>query len=234
MNLLDAIITIILAVGAWRGYRRGLIITVGGFLGFLGGIWLAGRYYLALSQYLGEKLGLKEVFARVLIPFCADVPTSTPGSGLPLSPSDPGFTGYPQSFWEPWLGLKAGIGGATLAHLLAGALVKLIAFFLLWGIVSYLIWWLAIVLTRVARLFFLGGVNRLGGLGLGLITRALGLVVFIGMLSPVILSLAASLSPDLQWGQVLTKIWNTSLLVPYFMKSWNVAVPVLKYVFGIF
>ncbi|MDH7577368.1 MAG: CvpA family protein [Bacillota bacterium] len=234
MNLLDAVVLLLLAAGAWGGYRRGLISTAGGLFGFFGGIWLAGLYYLPFAGFLGERLGMEKILTRILIPFCAGVPGGGFTAAIPVGSAGPAGalpTGFPPALWEPWLGLKSGIGGSALAQLLAGAIVKLIAFFLIWAVFGYLVGLLAAFITRVAHLFFLGGINRLAGLGLGLVTRALGLVVVIGMLNPIVLSFALGLPAAGGWGEAFANSWRNSLLVPYFTQGWNAAAPALQYFF---
>ncbi len=231
MNLLDAVILLLLAAGAWGGCRRGLIGTAGGLLGFFGGIWLAGRWYLPLAEFLGERLGLEGLLARALIPFCAGVPGGGFPAGVPAGGSGPPETAFPPFLWEPWLGLASGVGGSALAHLLAGTLVKLGAFFLIWAVFGHLVGFLAALLTRITHLFFLGGINRLGGLGLGLVNRLLVLVVVIGMLNPLVLSLASGLPSAGGWGEAFVSAWRTSLLVPYFTQGWNAAAPALELLF---
>lgn len=236
VNFLDGIILLILAAGVWQGLRRGLIATAGSFLGFIGGIWLAGRYYLPFARFLGESLGLRKLFAGILFPFCAGIPAG-------ITEFFPAFTGgaepatlhagFPLSLWEPLNSLQAGLAGTSRALLLADSLVKLIAFFLIWVGAGFVIGLIAAILTRVARLIFLGGVNRLGGAGLGLITQSLTLMVVVGMLTPVILGLTMGLTvPGTGW-ESLSNAWRTSLLIPYFTKGWEATAPVLQQVFQV-
>lgn len=234
MNLLDGIILILLVAGALRGYRRGLIGSAASFLGFLGGIWLAGRYYIPLAGLLEQRLGLEKLFTRILFPLCAGVPVS---GGGPLIHSVPGadIPGFPPSLWEPVQALNLGIGGVALARTLADSLVKLLAFFLIYALASFFLGSLAGFLggicTRIAGLFLLGGVNRLGGLALGLVTSALFVAVAVGMLTPFVFGLALGLPAAEGLRLALLNNWNTSLLIPYFTRSWGALALVLAHVF---
>jgi uncharacterized membrane protein required for colicin V production len=71
MNLVDGIFFLVLAWGAFRGFSRGLISMVCRFAGFLAGVWLAGRYYIPVADFLGNRLGLEGLFTKIFIPLCA-------------------------------------------------------------------------------------------------------------------------------------------------------------------
>lgn len=234
MNLLDGIILILLAAGALSGYRRGLIGAAASFLGFLGGIWLAGHYYIPLAGILEQRLGLEELFTRILFPFCAGIPVS---GGEPLLNPVPGadVPGFPPSLWEPVQALNLGIGGVAIARTLAESLVKLLAFFLIYALASFtlgsLAGFLGGICTRIAGLFLLGGVNRLGGLALGLVTSALFVAVAVGMLTPFIFGLTLGLPAAEGLRQALLNNWNASLLIPYFTRSWGAIALVLARLF---
>ncbi|MGB4504570.1 MAG: CvpA family protein [Syntrophaceticus sp.] len=231
MNLVDGIFFLVLAWGAYRGFSRGLISTVCHFAGFLVGVWLAGLYYIPVAKFLGVRLGLKGIFSKIFIPFCAggaptgSFPQLTPGPG-----AGPAFPGFPPSLWEPVQAMQSGITGVTTAQLMADSLVKLIAFFLVFAVVSIFLGrvlaLLAKILTGLAHLVLLGGVNRLGGLTVGLATNALFLVIAVGMITPFLYSIGLGF-----WGDgfrtVLLNNWESSVLVPYFSKSWDVASYVL-------
>lgn len=235
VNLLDGIILLLLVAGAWQGYRRGLICTAGGLIGFFAGVWLAGRYYIPFARFLGERLGLEKLLTAIFIPLCAGIPAGVPGILPVMTGIGPGAVdpyNFPPPLWEPVIALQSGLSGATRAHLLAGAVTKLIAFFIIWGCAAYLTGLAAAVLTRVAHLFFLGGLNRLGGVGLGLVERTLAVTVAVGMLTPVVLSFALN-APEPGFATGLMKAWRTSLLIPYFTKGWSAAAPVLQQFFHI-
>ena len=73
MNYLDIILILALFLFFWTGFWRGLIKTIGGLVGIILGIFVAGLYYedLALwaSQFLPWSEGLFKVIAFILI-FC--------------------------------------------------------------------------------------------------------------------------------------------------------------------
>jgi uncharacterized membrane protein required for colicin V production len=217
MNLVDGIIFLVLAWGALRGFSRGLISMACSLAGLLIGVWLAGSYYIPLADFLGVNLGLKKLLTNIFIPFCAGGTTGgTPEvGGLPI---------FPPSLWEPVQAMQSGISGITMAQLLADSLVKLIAFFIIFALVSAVLGAIlgvvANILTRITHLVLLGGVNRLGGMAGGLITNGLFLVVAVGMLTPLVYSFGLDTT--------LFNNWESSVMVPYFNKSWGAVAPVLS------
>jgi uncharacterized membrane protein required for colicin V production len=226
LNWLDLIILLVLLGGAWGGFRRGLILTAGGLLGFLGGIWLAGQYYHSAAQFLGIKLGMDNLFARVLAPFTANIPTATSTIRLFTTGSSKGF---PASLWMPVSNAQVGIYGSTMARSLALAIVNVIAFLLIMLLVSWLVMMVASFLSRTVHLLMLGGVDRLGGVGLGLVTRVLELAVIIGLLTPIVLGLSVGIPEQGGLLRSFSQAWHSSLLIPLFNGTWNALVaPVLK------
>jgi len=82
----------------------------------------------------------------------------------------------------------------TSARLMADSLVKLVAFFLVFAVVSICLGafleLLAKIATGFAHIVLLGGVNRVGGSAVGLINNALFLVVAVGMITPLLYSMS--------------------------------------------
>lgn len=228
MNLVDGIIFLCLAWGACRGFSKGLISMVCGFVAFLAGVWLAGQYYIQAAKFLGERLGLESIFTKVFIPFFA----GGPAESVPQLPSEAVNTlpGFPPSLWEPVQALQTGISGVTGARIMADSLVKLIAFFLIFALASCLLrtilGLLARFLTGLANVTLLGGVNRMGGLGVGLVTNALFLVVAVGMLTPLVYSLSLGVAGE-GFRTALLNNWQSSVLVPYMDKGWGAVAQVL-------
>lgn len=230
MNMVDGIIFLVLAWGAYRGFSRGLIAMVCRFAGFLGGVWVAGLYYIPVANFLGRRLGLKELLTKIFIPFSAG---GAPAGNYPQPATAAGSAlhGFPPSLWEPVHAIQSGISGVTSARLMADSLVKLVAFFLIFALVSICLGacleLLGKILTRLAHIVLLGGVNRVGGLAVGLINNALILVVAVGMITPLLYSMSLGYRGE-GLHTALMNNWNTSVLVPYFNKSWEVASQVLS------
>jgi uncharacterized membrane protein required for colicin V production len=226
LNWIDVIILLLLLAGAWGGFRQGMILTLGRLLGFLGGVWLAGRYYLAAARFLGVQLGLDKLFAGILAPFTAHISAAVPTFKLFSTGSARGF---PASLWVPVSNAQAGIYGSTMAQSLALAIVKVIAFLLIMVLVSYLVMLVASFLSRAVHLLLLGGFDRLGGVGVGLATRVLELAVVIGLLTPVVLGLSMGIPEQGGLLQSFSQSWHSSTLIPLLNGTWNTMVaPALK------
>ena len=230
MNLVDGIFFIVLAWGAFRGFSRGLISMVCGFAGILVGVWAAGRYYISVADFLGNRLGLEGLFAKIFIPFCAG--GASVGGG-PQFASDAG-SAFPPSLWAPVDAMQNGMSGVTSAQLMADSLVKIIAFFLVFAVVSFCLGacldLLAKILTGITDVVLMGGLNRLGGLALGLASNGLFLVVAVGMLTPLLFSLSLGFFGE-GFRTALINNWEASVMVPHFNKSWEVAAQVLANLF---
>ncbi len=71
MNWLDIVILVIVAVSTLMGLKNGLIKTLLSFAGLIIGIFLAGRYYLALAEKLSfitqDNIAQVVAFALILI-----------------------------------------------------------------------------------------------------------------------------------------------------------------------
>jgi uncharacterized membrane protein required for colicin V production len=226
LNWIDVVILLILLAGAWQGFRLGLILTLGRLLGFLGGVWLAGRYYLTAARFLGVQLGLDKLLAGILSPLTANIPAAIPTIKLFGSRSSNGF---PPSLWAPVSNAQAGIYGSGMAQSLALAIVKVIAFLLIMALVSYLVTVVASFLSGIVHHLMLGGFDRLGGVGVGLATRVLELVVVIGLLTPVVLGLFMGIPERGSLLQSFSLAWHGSALIPLFNGAWSTVVaPAMK------
>jgi hypothetical protein len=75
----------------------------------------------------------------------------------------------------------------------------------------------------------LGGLDRLGGVVIGLATRVLELAVVIGLLTPVVLGLSMGIPERGGLLQSFSQAWHGSTLIPFFNGTWNTIVaPALK------
>lgn len=73
MTVFDIVCGLLLAVGAWKGWRDGIIVQLSGILGLLVGVYLAYRYSIPASRWLGSEgmtgqaAGFLIVFGLVLV-----------------------------------------------------------------------------------------------------------------------------------------------------------------------
>lgn len=52
MTILDVVVLLVLAVFFFKGFQMGLVRAVGSFIGLVVGLWVAGRYYQAMGDWL--------------------------------------------------------------------------------------------------------------------------------------------------------------------------------------
>ena len=228
INVIDVIILLLLLAGAWAGFRRGLIITSGRLLGFLGGIWVAGRYYITVAHVLGVQLGMDKLLTGMLNPLTANIPAVAPVVNALNSAASKGF---PPSLWVPVGDALAGIYGSEMAHQLSLAIVKVIAFLLIMALVICLVMILASLLSKTVHGLMLGGLDRLGGVGIGLATSVLELAVVVGLLTPVILGMSMGMTDQGGLLRSFYQAWNQSTLVPFLNGTWTMLAPALKGIF---
>jgi hypothetical protein len=125
----------------------------------------------------------------------------------------------------------AGIYGSEMAHQLSLAIVKVIAFLLIMALVICLVMILASLLSKTVHGLMLGGLDRLGGVGLGLATGVLELAVIIGLLTPVVLGLSMGMPAQGGLLHYFYQTWRQSTLVPLLNGAWNMMAPTLKGLF---
>jgi len=134
--------------------------------------------------------------------------------------------GFPPSLWMPLLGLKAGVTSGTREMLLADAVVKLLSFLIIFGLVKGVADFLGGLLGKILPLFLLGPLNRLGGGLLMLVDSLLNLVITVGMLTPVVL--AFSIGSSQNW---LVSAWQNSSMIAHLNGGWALLTPLLQQVF---
>lgn len=66
MSVIDIIILAIVALFVWKGVKLGLIEAVGGIIGLFVGVFLAGRYFMAIAEAIQGPLFNSQTFARVI------------------------------------------------------------------------------------------------------------------------------------------------------------------------
>ena len=199
----DLIILAVLAFFAWRGAKKGLILSLcslaGIFLAFFGARFVSGEFYLPVSNIIEPGIYQTVLGAE---PDSGDPETSSPpayGPGEEEEPAQPAYTLEELLGSIREAGLFAGLAQfvdqavdadqiqasaqRTAAQALADYLSKLIAkagLFALTFVVILLVWFLVGHLLDLAfHLPILSAVNLAGGLVLGLVKAALIVVVLV-------------------------------------------------------
>lgn len=231
MNYVDLVLIIILALGAFKGYRRGFIYTLGGLFGWIVSLVIAMMYSSNLKIFFDEKLMLSNKLGEWLGEHLP-LPDFAQSAGSSVSEVQQSINNMPlpgfmkESLTEQVIILNAtGDGSASLAQVvgygLADIIVKGIAFLILFFIVSFIIKLLIMLFSRGVNATVFGGVNRLGGLIMGTVINACIMAVVVGVLYPL-LTVGMPANPV---GQEI----ETSFLTPILL---NIFAVISSHVFG--
>ena len=214
MNMVDYVIIGFVFLGAIGGYRKGLMISLISFLG-----WVAagiGAYVLTPRSviWLNARIGLTASvagFLREKLPVDA-----VPAGGTAVFPSAlfdlEGLNTYIQNIWVRTPAGSGGLadilsrqGGSILAHSLVFAILFILILFILR--------FLAHFLSRRLQGTLLGFFNRLGGMVLGAAVNILAAAFVIGVAAPWLV-ISAGTSTGLLHG--LSSSLAESTIAPYF------------------
>lgn len=172
MNTLDFIVLILLALGGFTGFRKGLITGLSRFAGKIAAIAIAVLFYKQFLDTLDQSIGLREKIepqvAAFLIKIMENTSVSGPGSTEVLAQSV--------------------LGQATMVVtdyiLMIGALLLL--FFVVSVIINLLI---AVIITPLAKNFSI--INRGGGLAFGFLSMLVAICLFAGLSAPLLTTAAS-------------------------------------------
>ncbi|MCL6580515.1 MAG: CvpA family protein [Firmicutes bacterium] len=231
MNLLDWVIAVGLAIGAIRGFRRGLVRSAAGLLGLFLGLILASRLYESLARYVEARYGLVTRLAGSLaehLPLAEPV-GSAPAAGGQLVDAIRGL-GLPESVCRYLSDAAARLGlgpGATVAEgvalVIAWSIVGILAFVAIFIVVQILATFLGGVVRGIIRLTPLSLLDHLGGLVVGAAWAAVGMAVTVGLLE------VASSIPALAFARPLL---DGSVLAPSLSAVFRVLLPRVPALFG--
>lgn len=65
MNIIDVMIGAFVLVGAWSGFRKGLILSISKLVGYIIGLVVALSMYKSLAYYMGTVFGLEKAFTNI-------------------------------------------------------------------------------------------------------------------------------------------------------------------------
>ncbi|MGI9951662.1 CvpA family protein [Moorellaceae bacterium AZ2] len=190
MNYLDWFVLLILAWGAWQGYRRGLINLAAGLMGYMVGVLVALNLAGPLASLVDRQWKVTEKGGSWLAAYLP-LPRfilQQDFSVQAVQQMDSVVGGWPlPSVWKAGLlnsMIQSGEKGLTLGEVLAGQLVfgvmKLLALLLLFYVSLWLVRRVGYILSRGVAFTPFGLPSRLLGSALGLGTQALYLSLFLG------------------------------------------------------
>jgi len=221
LNLLDWVILIFVFLGALRGYRRGLIAGIMGFLGFIFSAVLAGYFtprVLAWAEnrdiFVDWAAGVFESYFNPTAPTGAGFPQAD----MPLSGEDlAGVLNY----------LQAALSGSPEApeviieafyRQLASAAVHIVVFSVLLGASIFLVRFLIRLLYARMRGTVFGSLNRFWGFIVGGVVNALFIGLFLFILTPF-LAVGAAAREGFLYN--LYELFLDSLFIPYFLRLFS-------------
>ncbi len=196
MNIVDLLLIVIIGFGAFKGFRQGLIYSLGGLFGWVISLVFAGMYSKNLKTFLDNnyqftyKLGewFKDHMALPNLPLDSGASVSEIQQAV-NNLTLPQF--LKNNLTEEVIMLNAtGNGPESLGQVLgcglAGILVKGIAFLILFFLISIFIKIILKIISKGLNATFLGGFNRLGGLITGTGINSCILSIVIGVLYPLL------------------------------------------------
>ncbi|SMB87669.1 Colicin V production protein [Desulfonispora thiosulfatigenes DSM 11270] len=232
-SLIDVLIILILFSGAYKGYYRGMVGSVFGLIKTILALIIANKYSKPIVGFLDERFGIIEKLYNLLH---GKMPLALEGMTMPVVGNGSDMISiFINSMMLPeWIKeklnifalgsteLAKGLGisnmGDLLTYLIVVTLIKIIVFLLLWSFISSIISSISLMFTRKLDKLFLGKLNRIIGLVVGLALNSLIILVLVGMLTAY-----TAIIPDIG-DNILAKIAgsiNKSFLVPYYQAGFK-------------
>lgn len=228
MNLIDLLLIISLLLGLIKGFRKGLLNSLVGLFSCLIGFFVALKSYfylvkwlevkfqltVKLAQYFEKRLVLSETVSQLEIGTLpiADVSTSIDGLPLPEMLRMQLFD-FMQKIGEQISQNAEACLGDVLYLFLAEFVLKILVIILIWFVVDKGLMFFSRFLTKLTENTFIGALNKVGGVCIGLLIRVLILTIVIGLISPLF-SLVQHTEPSFL--SAVLKTMGEARLVPYF------------------
>ncbi|HAG10847.1 MAG TPA: hypothetical protein DCK76_05585 [Desulfotomaculum sp.] len=191
MNWVDVTILVIIGWFAWRGLTTGLLKGIARLAGIFLGIVFAMKYDSQLADFAGSKWHLTEKLSK--------------------------YFSFPTDLWNEsmsWWSSQGSsfTGGEQIQNILSMRLLEIIAFLLIFLVVYRLVYLVGSLLSKVARTAFLGPVDRLGGLALGIVNGLVIVLILVALMMPlqIPVSMFSGGQPD-NW---YTRSIQSSVIIP--------------------
>ncbi|QGP92115.1 Colicin V production protein [Neomoorella glycerini] len=203
LNYLDLLLLLLLALGAWRGYRLGFVNLVAGWISYLVAGLAAALYARPLAAALDQAWHLTSRWGNGLAPL---LPLPRPVLSQPLGTAATrqleillNGTPLPGMIKQSLLEGLEKVSGGTVGQVLAGQLVflglELITLVVLFYGSLFLLRRLARWGTMGINMAPAGLVNRGLGLALGLLGQVFWLALLVGMLRSLLALPAMTAAP---------------------------------------
>jgi uncharacterized membrane protein required for colicin V production len=229
MNWVDWGIVVIVAIATLSGLRRGMILTLTGLAAQIGSliaafvltrpvsVFLETRFAWAarLATWLAGSIRLPADFATTKVSelTSGELWTMLEQSGLPEQYQDAIVT---------WIAESPGTSQATLAEFIHQSLGMLLLNVLVFVGLLILTRWLIRAFGRgvsdAAHTVGAGGIDRLGGMALGLLQGAVAVALILGLALPFLAT----------WAPAVVAAVNASLLSPWLIQGFHLVAPWLS------
>lgn len=235
MNLFDVVVGFIVIWGSYKGFKNGLIKSLGGILGWIASIVVAVSFNRSLADYLDKQFDIVATFGEVIIKviplpnfsFEVDSISKAIVNAGVQEMALPDF--LKKSLIENIDQLLAGGNyfnvslSELIAYGLAGMLLKGVSFLILFAATGMIIKMGVDLLSRAFAVTPLGPINKLSGAALGFVMNVVIVTVIIGLLSPVVILSAAQ-------NGTIAAIIHSSYTFPYLLELF---LSIGNYIFGL-
>ncbi|MFZ5649744.1 MAG: CvpA family protein [Bacillota bacterium] len=207
MNWLDILFVFVISWNTWMGLKTGLLAGASRLAGALAGLAAAPSFYQPLADAVNLKWNLVSDISRLFAggERSAGGPFKVPGTPDLFYPG-PAAPGAVKGLY--------GIGEPA-ARVLASAALDILCFIIIFLTVSWIVSLLGVVAGKIARIVFLGPVDRAGGAVLGAARGCVVSAVVMGL--AVALQLPAAFFSGGKKTSFLTLALQKSVLAPYFL-----------------
>ena len=235
MNLFDVIIGVIVIWGSYRGFKSGLIKSLGGMLGWIGSIMVALSFSQTLANYLDKRFDAVVTLGEFIIRFIPLPSFSFEADNISMAIVNagvqemalPDFLKRSLSENISQLLVSGDFFDVSLSDLiaygLAGLFLNSISFLILFVATGIIIKIGVSLLSGISAVTPLEPVNKFSGAALGFVMNMLVVTVIIGLLSPLVILLGA------QNAAIATVIYS-SFLFPYLLELF---VLIGEYILGL-
>ncbi|HBT19846.1 MAG TPA: hypothetical protein DEA47_00470 [Peptococcaceae bacterium] len=221
VNLLDWAVLIFVLLGAFRGYRRGLLAGIMGFVGYIFSASLAG-YFTPQAVAWAEKRGIFVNWAFQFFESCFN-PTSAAGTGFSQtdlslwSMHGEGMMGILKFLQEMFSRPPGELEAITKVFYreITAAAVSMMVFSVLLVFFIFLVRFMIRVLQNGMRGTFLGTLNRIGGFIAGGAVNAFLSLLFFFILTPF-LAVGAAAHQGILYN--FYELFKESVFVSYLFK----------------
>ncbi len=195
MNWMDLLLIFLVAWNVFRGYERGLILTVFSLASYLAGWWTASKY----SDLLTESLVRSEAFYlpmyewvygflerrsdRSQISHLAEESVHDSWMTLPLPEVAKNWLQNPEAAAQLVQGAEQKLLSQATATLTL-LIVSFISFVVIFLVVKQVVYLLGLILNGIFKLPVLNALNRFGGFGAGLLRSVLVIWVMLILTTP--------------------------------------------------